>query len=259
MARFPLNVADRSRYAWLADAGLMPVALRVPRMSTRERVRFVCSTAARGLLPELVRIATESAAADARAAGALAEEDPGASSTFRDEADFWSAFGARHPDPRGRWRERGDQGLARRSSASRPRTGKAPVISPPEVEASPPAPEAGTISTTVVVVPLAKASADPKSNEARTPERTGRTRRRRSRGSFVNVEQAPRDLPAWAQDILEMLPPLVARAAAAKVLDLSQKSLDRRIAEKALVAVRPGRRVLIPRLALVSYLVAQSR
>lgn len=248
MARYPLNVADRDRFARLVDAGLMPVALLLPRMSSRERVSFVCRTAARGLLPELTQIATESASVDARAAVALAEEDPAAALTFRDEASFWSEFGARHPSPRGRWRG-GDQGLALRHPGSGRRAAKAPVISPPEAGTSPP--EAREISTTVP-----PADARP-GNGAPIPERTGRARRHR-RVSSVSAELAVRDLPEWALDILETLPPLVTRAAAAKALVVSVKTLDRRIEEHVLTAVHVGSRVLVPRLALVGYLVTQS-
>jgi excisionase family DNA binding protein len=65
-------------------------------------------------------------------------------------------------------------------------------------------------------------------------------------------------LPPWAADILDTLPPLLTRDDAAKRLNLSESTLDRRIVDGSLVVVKNGRRVMIPRLELVKMLVASA-
>ena len=101
--------------------------------------------------------------------------------------------------------------------------------------------------------------------------RAGRTARRDARGSVAAAVASGADppsagpsspsgpsLPAWAADVLHALPPLLTRARAAAVLEMSEKTLDRSIGERALVVIRHGAHVLIPRLELVLYLVRRS-
>lgn len=64
-----------------------------------------------------------------------------------------------------------------------------------------------------------------------------------------------RELPEWALDLLEVLPPILSRDEAASVGRISTKTLDRRIRERRLEAIHADGRVLIPRLALVEFLV----
>lgn len=66
------------------------------------------------------------------------------------------------------------------------------------------------------------------------------------------------DLPPWAADILQALPPILTRAEAAKALRMCERTLDRRIAEGRLVAIKDDGRVTIPRLAVVHLLVANA-
>lgn len=66
------------------------------------------------------------------------------------------------------------------------------------------------------------------------------------------------NLPPWAADILETLPPLLTREAAAKLLNMSESTLDRRIGDGSLVVVKTGRLVQVPRLELVKMLVASA-
>jgi excisionase family DNA binding protein len=66
-------------------------------------------------------------------------------------------------------------------------------------------------------------------------------------------------LPRWAQDVLEGLPPLLSRDLAARTAGISKKSIDRRVREGLLQAVRCGGRVLIPRLALMEFLAGGTR
>jgi hypothetical protein len=69
---------------------------------------------------------------------------------------------------------------------------------------------------------------------------------------------APHGLSRWAQDLLEGLPPILSRDEAAHVARVSKKTLDRRIRERRLEAIHADGRVLIPRLALVEFLVSTS-
>jgi excisionase family DNA binding protein len=65
-------------------------------------------------------------------------------------------------------------------------------------------------------------------------------------------------LPAWAQDILEALPLMVSRAQAATALGISKTELDRLVRAQVIRAIRQGRRVTIPRLEIVHYLMRHS-
>lgn len=60
--------------------------------------------------------------------------------------------------------------------------------------------------------------------------------------------------PRWAEDVATTLPGLLTRAAAAEVLKVSRKTLDRRIRAGLLKVARHGRRVLVPRLAVLELL-----
>jgi hypothetical protein len=79
--------------------------------------------------------------------------------------------------------------------------------------------------------------------------RTGRVR------STAASTAAARDLPPWAQDLLAILPPLLSRDDTVSETKLSRRTIDRRIREKRLKAIKIDGRVLIPRRALVEFLV----
>jgi hypothetical protein len=66
------------------------------------------------------------------------------------------------------------------------------------------------------------------------------------------------ELPRWATDLLQTLPPLLTREGAAQTLGVAPVSIDRRIRRRELSATKHGARVLVPRLALVEYLVART-
>lgn len=65
--------------------------------------------------------------------------------------------------------------------------------------------------------------------------------------------------PAWAADVLAALPPLVTRARAREILCIGERTLDRRLALGDIRAIHNGRRVLIPRQAIVDYLARGAR
>lgn len=62
----------------------------------------------------------------------------------------------------------------------------------------------------------------------------------------------------WKNDLIKTLPPMLTRRAAAAALSISTKSVDRRVREKALTAVRCGRRTLIARASVIDFLAANS-
>lgn len=66
------------------------------------------------------------------------------------------------------------------------------------------------------------------------------------------------NLPSWAADILDALPLLLEREDAARRLNMSMRTLDRRIRSGRLVALKDGGRVVIPRRSIVDMLVASA-
>jgi excisionase family DNA binding protein len=72
--------------------------------------------------------------------------------------------------------------------------------------------------------------------------------------SRIESKSGEAQLPAWTEDLLAALPPLLTRDLSAKTLGVSKKTIDRRIRVGLLTMVRCGRRVLVPRVALVNYL-----
>ena len=66
-----------------------------------------------------------------------------------------------------------------------------------------------------------------------------------------------KDRPAWIEDLIRALPLLLSPVAAAAALGCSRRTVDRRIRARELMAVRNGRRVLIPRTAVAEFLAGQ--
>ncbi|MEZ0228977.1 MAG: excisionase family DNA-binding protein [Planctomycetota bacterium] len=61
-------------------------------------------------------------------------------------------------------------------------------------------------------------------------------------------------LPGWINDVIQTLPLFLTPAGTAIALSCSRRSIDRRIRSRELLAVRNGRRVLIPRAAVADFL-----
>lgn len=67
------------------------------------------------------------------------------------------------------------------------------------------------------------------------------------------------NLPEWAAELLEKLPPMLGRLEAADVCRVNFKTVDRAAKAGKLVAVRLGDRVVFPRSSVVAWLVANAR
>jgi hypothetical protein len=249
MARFKIDARARVRYLVLEKSGVMPRALLLPGMSNTERARFVCSMAARGMLPELTGIAEEAEPSAAASAVALEDEAPWLATAFRREAEFWISFRAHYPSPRRRWRNR--PSVERRQPASTPSAQtRAKAIEPTELAAS---------SRFQVVTPEKerkgidhepcpdRGRASPRGEQNATESPIDPSRTARNHG-----------LPPWAEDILVTLPPVLSRERAGEALGVSTKTIDRRIAEGAIPVIPEGTRILIARLEFVRYLVRRS-
>jgi excisionase family DNA binding protein len=61
-------------------------------------------------------------------------------------------------------------------------------------------------------------------------------------------------VPAWIEDTIRSLPLFLSPVAAAAALGCSRRTVDRRIRARQLSAVRNGRIVLIPRMAVADFL-----
>lgn len=68
------------------------------------------------------------------------------------------------------------------------------------------------------------------------------------------MDKTTKQLPAWAQDTLATLPPLLDYREAATTARCSIKTLRRRVDMQQLKTVRNGRRVLISRSDLIAFL-----